>query len=141
MPKLAEELFSLDNQWVPFSWSRECWLNLNHDYHLVLILEDKEISDSPCGFVLFHWVEGNDFCQLLKICVTSEIRGTGAAATLLGDSLLIFERKGVQKVFLEVQEANKQALKFYEKNGFSTVRLKPKYYSCGESALEMLKAI
>ena len=58
-----------------------------------------------------------DICELQKMYLLSEVRGTGLAKVLLNIAL-DFAKKYYKKCYLETMDALDRAKKFYEKNGF-----------------------
>jgi len=60
-----------------------------------------------------------DTCELVKMYLVPEARGIGLGKTLIEKSLSFAEEKGYKRVYLETMPELKQALKVYEKFGFS----------------------
>ena len=61
----------------------------------------------------------DDTCELVKMYLVPEARGIGLGKTLIEKSLSFAEEKGYKRVYLETMPELKQALKVYEKFGFS----------------------
>lgn len=102
------------------------------------LLELWEKNGDPVGFALFSYLKGDDTAHLLKICLRPSLRGTGEASLFWRDLLPKLRELGASKVFLEVEESNLAAQKFYKRQGFHLLRTIKGYYSGGENAQVML---
>lgn len=80
----------------------------------------------PCAFVISRIAA--DEAEILSICVASEQRGRGLGAMLLRRHLEHLMRRGVARLFLEVDEGNGAALALYRRFGFRQVGERPGYY-------------
>jgi putative acetyltransferase len=80
------------------------------------IVEDKEGKIlGGCGI---GELEGEkEVCELQKMYLLSEVRGTGLAKALL-DVAINFAKQYYNKCYLETMDQLMRAQKFYEKNGF-----------------------
>ena len=79
-----------------------------------------------------------DEAELLNIAIVPKERGRGLGRQLLASWLDRLRAHGVVKVYLDVRQDNTPAIGLYESFGFETVGLRPRYYSNGENALEMV---
>jgi putative acetyltransferase len=61
----------------------------------------------------------DDTCELVKMYLLPEARGIGLGKRLIEKSLSFANEKGYRRVYLETMPELKQALKVYEKFGFS----------------------
>ena len=61
----------------------------------------------------------DDTCELVKMYLLPEARGIGLGKILIEKSLSFAKEKGYKRVYLETMPELKQALKVYEKFGFS----------------------
>ena len=85
---------------------------------------------------------GFESADIITLCVTRECRGSGIATQVMQYVFRRLERKGVEKLFLEVRESNAPARALYEKLGFSYLNKRVKYYKDPiEDALVMQKEI
>jgi len=87
------------------------------------------------GFIVFTKLY--EVADLLYIVVDPKHRRSGIGKKLLD---YICNEKGVEKVMLEVRESNKEALDFYQNNGFVEIRKIKNYYN-GEDAFSMERSI
>ena len=81
-----------------------------------------------------------DEAEILSIAVAPSHRGRGLSNTLLLIHLGHLAGRGVQVVFLEVEENNQPARRLYERMGFTIVGRRQNYYqqSAGETANALL---
>ncbi len=78
------------------------------------------------GICLGSLVAG-DVGHITQLCVDPEMRGQGLGCELLRRSLFAFRGAGSRAVSLTVTEANRGAVRFYERAGFRTVRKFPAF--------------
>lgn len=81
----------------------------------------------------------DDGINLLKICVKDEFRNLGVAKILMQKMFETAIQKGLNKLFLEVDAKNKQAINLYQNLGFKIEYTRHKYYKNGDDALIMFK--
>ncbi len=120
------------------SWTAEHFayeLNENPYAHLFVAEQDGVIL----GFVDF-WIMFEQ-ATINQIAVAARFRKQGIGSIILADALKRLKEAGCQQVTLEVRLSNLSGQAFYEKFGFTTILRKPKYYSDGEDALYMGKAL
>jgi [ribosomal protein S18]-alanine N-acetyltransferase len=90
-------------------------------------------SGKLIGFVLYRYLEPHLEILLLG---TDPSFGRRAVMTQLVEWLKTSE-VGLQEIWLEVHEMNLKACNFYEKIGFASKGLRPKYYRDGGAARVM----
>jgi ribosomal-protein-alanine N-acetyltransferase len=127
-------VLDLDQTQFPRPWSRQDWLDLNWDNHLVLGLK---LDDQLAGMALFGLVPGDETAHLLKICIEAKLRGTGSSTDFWASCQEFLRLQGVAAVYLEVESTNQRAIGFYRKLGFKTLRTIKGYYSDGTDAMTM----
>lgn len=81
--------------------------------------------------------EGN----LNAIVVRSDLEGKGLASKLLAAFEKAMAEKNCQEIHLEVKSQNQRAIHLYLKHGFRQTGERKNYYSDGDSALLMKKAL
>ncbi len=97
---------------------------------------DGVVVGFAVGMLTSH-IEG----RIFSIAVDKKNRRMGFATLLIKELLDNFRKNGVIIVRLEVRKSNLIAQELYQKLGFNTVDIIPKYYHDGESALIMKKII
>lgn len=70
-----------------------------------------------------------DEAEILKISVAESARRQGVGRKLLDFVLKFYRDKGAKNCFLELRASNTAARNLYEKEGFSIVGTRKKYYS------------
>lgn len=83
-------------------------------------------SAEPSGFVLSRAVL--DEAEILTIALAPAERGRGRSRRLLDAHLEGLARRGVRRVYLEVEDANRPALALYRGRGFRETGRRPGYY-------------
>ena len=76
-----------------------------------------------------------DECDLDKIAVKNEHRHKGIGKLLMDEMLRDLIKRGVKKVYLEVDAENKHAISLYEKLNFEKIDKRTNYYSNGHNAI------
>jgi ribosomal-protein-alanine N-acetyltransferase len=129
-----QNILTLDREQFPRPWSDNDWLELNWDHHLLF---GWKLESSTIGFILFSMIPGDDSLHLLKICVHAKFRGQGIASVFWDACLKDLQTHGAKSIYLEVEAHNLQAIAFYKKVGFGTLRTNKGYYSDGTDAVIM----
>jgi len=125
----SEELNRLDKE----IFNSHCYSNysdiLKDNKSLICLgKEDEKIV----GYIYFNVVQ--DECELYHVGVDEDYRGRHISSKLLSYSLNILKERGVSKVFLEVRQNNKIAIKLYENYGFKRYNTRTNYYENGVDA-------
>jgi ribosomal-protein-alanine N-acetyltransferase len=89
------------------------------------------------GFILSR--RAADEAEILTVAVLPAERGRGIAAALLRRHMRRLAALGVARLFLEVEEGNRAALRLYARAGFSEVGRRPGYYAPGGAAALVLR--
>lgn len=99
----------------------------NKNYLCLVAHPPKTVRSEPSGFVFVRSIL--DEAEIIIIATDPDIRRKGVARKLLQETIrkLEFDRK--DKLFLEVDEANKAAINLYESLGFKTINERSGYYS------------
>ena len=124
---------ALDREYMPFHWTQDEWLRLSQDHLLYRWDRGGEII----GFALFAASNLDEVAHLLKIVMSPDFRGTGETQQFWESILHEWHVDSWSRIYLEVQESNHSAMKFYEKVGFKQLRRVPQFYSNGDAAYTM----
>ncbi len=132
-----ECVFAIDKACFPDPWTQEMWQGeLARTDLCALALETEQgIVGFALASVLFEDAE------LPKIAVLPAYRGQGLGRALLSALIEVAKARGAEKMFLEVRASNLPARKLYERHGFTTLRIRERYYPDGEDGIEMKKAL
>ncbi len=76
-----------------------------------------------CGLLI-----GPYEAEVFNVAVAPEFRGQGIAGKLFAELLRRGEERGVQDFTLEVRASNAAAIHLYEKNGFVSEGIRPRFY-------------
>jgi len=79
--------------------------------------------------------------EIISIAVLPSWRRRGIGSKLLKSLFRVLINYDINKVYLHVRVSNKDAVKFYVKNGFKIISYVPNYYSNGEGAYLMVRKI
>ncbi len=96
-----------------------------------ILLIDEKIA----GFAEFKIVE--DEADLQMIVLKKEYQKKGYGKLFLSKLLKDLKDRGIEYIYLEVSEKNKNALNLYKKLGFEEMETREKYYKNGENAILM----
>ncbi len=130
-------IVALEGEIFPDPWSAQTWESSfsRSDFFGFALKDGERLVGFVCGASLFEESE------LLKIAVRGIERGKGYGKTLLLALIAEAKSRGAEKMFLEVREGNTPARGLYESNGFTTTRVRKRYYADGENAVEMCKTL
>jgi ribosomal-protein-alanine acetyltransferase len=106
------------------SWSRQALLDFMPLPGAVALMSER--AGRPTGFVLGRLVA--DEAEVLNLAVREGYRRQGEGRALLEELLRQFAKSGVSRVFLEVRESNRGAIRFYERMGFRQSGRRENYY-------------
>jgi len=105
----------------------------------------SEIENSLSKYIIARWekqivgfagiIDTLDQMEITNVVVRKDMRNHGIGDLLLKN--LIMLSKGKDKIYLEVNEKNINAIKLYEKNGFKKCGLRKKYYNKIDDAILM----
>jgi ribosomal-protein-alanine N-acetyltransferase len=111
------------------------WI-LRHERALTLV-EDGPDGVTAAMMLLF---EGS-VCRVLSVAVGPEHRRRGIGTRLMRAAETTCQERGLSAIRLEVSTNNVAAIEFYHNLGYRTDGVLPRYYSWGEDAYSMHRAI
>lgn len=82
------------------------------------------------GAVAGHLVlrMAGDEAEILNVAVAHAARRRGIASALISTALAAAEARRAQRVFLEVRESNRAAVRLYQRHQFRLAGKRPRYY-------------
>lgn len=101
----------------------------------IVALIDNEIV----GYLMFHLIY--DVVHINNIAVDSTRQRKGIGWLLMESFYKHLPERQPCNIFLEVDQANQAAIKFYEKFGFEEIDRRKNYYPTGGDALVMKKKL
>jgi ribosomal-protein-alanine N-acetyltransferase len=87
-----------------------------------------------------YWLVTTEL-HILAIATHPDFRGKRIATQLLEHVLEKARATGCSLATLEVRRSNRPAIALYERAGFKTVHVRPRYYQDDEDALVMLRGL
>ncbi|KAA1422314.1 ribosomal-protein-alanine N-acetyltransferase [Mumia zhuanghuii] len=117
----------------PDAWSREQVAAevAGASRHVVVAARDDVVT----GYASL--LATGDTADVARIAVVPGQRRTGVGRRLLSALLGESERRGVERVLLEVASDNHAAIGLYEAGGFVAIATRPHYYRSGADAVVM----
>jgi len=125
--KINAESFTTD-AWSKRAFERE--FELEHSYKYVLELNGEIIGYSVLWIIY-------DQATLMTFAIKREHWGKGYGKKLLEYITESFKDK-VSSILLDVRKSNLRAIRLYKSLGFKILSERPKYYSDGENAYQMI---
>ncbi|MBO6825675.1 MAG: ribosomal protein S18-alanine N-acetyltransferase [Sneathiella sp.] len=133
-PEIAPVLAQLHTQSFETTWSvLEFERLLALDGMKAYVISEFE---NPVGFSLYQIM--GDEAEIITIGISKDHQKRGLGHLLLNEGLAYLKTKGVQRLFLEVSEENMSARNLYERNSFSKVGVRKKYYQVGSRKIDAL---
>ena len=112
-----DRVLEIDRLSFPTPWTHHCYKLVLKN--IFLVIEQKEIT----GYIVACLCDLGLRAEILRIAVHPDHRNKGIAIELIEAILLIFSKGNVESVQLEVNSANRSAVKLYEKFGFKIKRI------------------
>lgn len=109
------------------AWSEATFRDMFEDspqYNGWLILQDDQVA----GFIICATVL--EQAEIMTVCILPSHRGKGLGSALLNHQIQDLRQNQVKKLFLEVNEYNKNAIQLYNRLGFSADGIRKNYYKC-----------
>ena len=95
-----------------------------------------EIDGYVIGYILF-WIKYENQGHIISLAVDKNYRRLKAGTQLLSKAIQILMLFDIDTVYLEVNENNCGAYKFYKEFNFKVDRIVPKYYDNDDGAIVM----
>ena len=112
-----DRVLEVDRLSFPTPWTHHCFKLVLKD--IFLVIEQKEIT----GYIVACLCDLGLRAEILRIAVHPDHRGKGIAKALIETCLQKFSKEDIESVELEVNTANRSAVKLYEKFGFKIKRI------------------
>jgi ribosomal protein S18 acetylase RimI-like enzyme len=128
---IIEQYAAFDALHIPFPWTQTQWLNLNDNYFLIEVRNQKgELT----GLMLLHHVDGDHYMHLLKIAVAMGERRSGVGKLMMNQMLRRAREMLVKTIGLEVDTNNNSAIDLYQQFNAKFIQHKKCFYSDGTDA-------
>ena len=99
-----------------------------------------ELNGLPAGFIA-GVMNGPQSARVLMLAVAPPTRNLGIGAALLNTFLRECTGHLIGSIELEVRKSNTAAIRFYDRHGFQIAHEIPRFYTDGEDAWKMRRAI
>lgn len=120
----AEQIGALAREIFTMPWSVNAFAALAEDKNsLFLVAEDEGQIVGGCG--LTHILDEGD---IHNVMVSPAYRGRGIATHMLRELLEEGYSRGMNEFTLEVRVSNETAIRVYEKLGFVSEGIRPRFY-------------
>lgn len=117
-------LACLEREIFTVPWTEQMFAELlSHDYNLYLVAESNKKIIGCAGLTMLG-EEGD----IDKVMVEEHFRGQGIAALLLQNLMDRAGSRGITSFTLEVRASNHPAIRLYERFGFRSEGVRPKFY-------------
>lgn len=83
----------------------------------------------------------DDVADLVRIAVAVSHRRRGIAGAVLAEAYVAARTEGAERMLLEVAESNVGAQAFYAAQGFAEISRRRRYYTDGDDALVLARAL
>ena len=142
-----DQLFGAE-AWTTDSYAAEL-ADTKHRFYIAAVrgdqAGDEQAGDEQAGDELLGWaglMTLGETSQILTIGVVPDAQRHGIGQAMLDALLQEAARRGATEVFLEVRVDNQAALRMYERNGFTQLRIRRGYYELGRvDAVEMRREL
>lgn len=120
----VEALAKIESEAFSMPWSKQDFEDLlSRNYCVYMVALVDGVVAGCCGYTdSFH--EAN----IDNVVVAEAFRGMGIAQKMLGELIAYGEADGVEAFTLEVRVSNQVAIHVYEKLGFSSEGIRPRFY-------------
>jgi ribosomal-protein-alanine N-acetyltransferase len=133
----ARALATLHARSFPVGWSETEFERLLSDPAVIThVAREDGGRGKTSGFLMSRCAA--DEAEILSVAVDPRSRGRGLAGDLLRHHLARVAARGMTKIFLEVGEDNRSALRLYNRAGFREVGKRAGYYPRSEGAISAL---
>lgn len=128
------QIIEIMNRGYHQNWDSNYYKNLISDvnsFAYVLSLNEEII-----GFI--NGKKSRDICDIYMIIVDIKYRRQGFANLLLSKTITALSDLKITEFFLEVAETNNQAINLYQKNGFTAVNRRIRYYKISNENVDAI---
>jgi len=129
-----DAVMACEEQAFTHGWSRASWAEEIADHHVAVACAPEVVAVVAMSRVL-------DTAELLRVIVAPDRRRGGVGRTLVEHGVAWAASHQATEVFLEVSADNEAALRLYEACGFVHQYRRRDYYSPGDDALVMRRAV
>lgn len=123
-PEDLDEVAELEKEIFSTPWSRKGFEDaLKQEAVCYLVVRENGVLAGYCGLI-----RSFDEADITNVAVSPLFRNRGIAQAMLQRLMEQGEKKGIFNYTLEVRAGNAPALRVYEKLGFESVGIRPRFY-------------
>ena len=119
-----EDILEIEEEAFTTPWSEEAFkseIKNNLAHYLVVEIDGRIVGYGGVWLII-------DEAHITNIAVLQEYKGKGIGNKILMGLIKYSTKLGIKNMTLEVRESNFVARRFYEKHGFVSYGIRPKYY-------------
>lgn len=131
--KNIDEVVKTEKAYIETPWGYDELLNEINNEDAFYVCVRKDGAFAGYGGMRI----GNFDCDITNIAVNENFRKMGIGTLIVGELIKKATEMKLEKVFLEVNEKNENAIKLYEKCGFTKEGIRKKYYNNKDNAIIM----
>lgn len=120
-----EQVSNLENDSFSMPWPKHAFEEIVEKEDADYFLAETKEQEIVGGLVLFRILDEGD---ITNVAVKKAYQNQGIATALLRHALAYGREKGLREFTLEVRVSNKAAIRAYEKVGFQSEGIRPKFY-------------
>ncbi len=121
---LLADIVTIERESFSTPWTSESLRQAGEMENSIFLTVTAEETAVGFGCILLVAGEG----ELVDIAVSPAYRKLGLGQMLMTALLTEAADRGTEQIFLEVRQSNTPARNLYEKNGFTAIGLRKKYY-------------
>ena len=122
--EVLADIVTIERESFSTPWTSESLRQAGEMENSIFLTVMEENTAVGFGCILLAAGEG----ELVDIAVSPAYRKLGLGQMLMTALLTEAADRGTEQVFLEVRQSNTPARNLYEKNGFTAIGLRKKYY-------------
>ena len=119
-----EDILEIEEEAFTTPWSEEAFkseIKNNLAHYLVVEIDGRVVGYGGVWLII-------DEAHITNIAVLQEYKGKGIGNKILMGLIKYSTKLGIKNMTLEVRESNFVARRLYEKHGFVSYGIRPKYY-------------
>lgn len=124
-PEMLTDILDIENLSFTCPWSKKSFVEA-FEAETMMIYAAVDGDSRVCGFSCLLTI--GDEGEIPNIAVHPSARKSGIGQLLMNAMLADCEKNGIRDIYLEVRDSNAPARHLYEKNGFSAIGVRRRYY-------------
>ena len=132
-PEDVKRVYEIECMSFQQSYGVNIFLQL-HEMGIGFFVAEEE--NYVVGYVIF-WLKYENQGHIISIAVDKNHRRKGVGKQLLIKAISILSLLDINRIYLEVNENNIEAVEFYKNFSFVVDRVVPRYYENGDGAIVM----